>query len=255
MPESIEVARRVVAVADAHLGGPGGTAAPLVEQLDRLGVEDCSHALFLGDLFHIWVGAKRYETPAIHDCVEAIRRLRQRGVRTLYIEGNRDFFIDGSPYADAFDEVTLRWHFRCGGQRYLAVHGDGVDRSDRQYLFWRWLSKSLPSRLLFRRIPGVIARRIVSGTEQRLARTNFRHRMQLPEQALRQLARDQRREHGVDWVVLGHFHQDVCWQNDDGAYRIVDAWYECPALFWIDENGFDYGPRTAVVAHRGEADD
>src|ERR1700681_2799297 len=97
---------RIALLADAHLSGAGGPAGPLVEQLAALPAAGCGRLLVMGDLFQAWVGYRRFETPDVTAMVAALRRLRERGLRIDYIEGNRDFFLAGSPYADAFDRVS-----------------------------------------------------------------------------------------------------------------------------------------------------
>ena len=83
----------VAVIADAHIGGPGGPAEPLVEQLEELGSGVPGHLVLMGDLFHVWVGQRSYETPEIRQVVAALAELRVAGWRIDYIEGNRDFFI------------------------------------------------------------------------------------------------------------------------------------------------------------------
>src|SRR5687767_6414713 len=100
----------------------------------------------MGDLFQAWIGDPRFETEDVRAVAAALRDLRRRGLRIDYVEGNRDFFLAGSPYADAFDRVVLEVAFEVEGRRYLAVHGDGLNERDLQYRFWRWLSKSAPVR-------------------------------------------------------------------------------------------------------------
>ncbi|REJ79893.1 MAG: hypothetical protein DWQ36_01255 [Acidobacteria bacterium] len=240
----------VVVVADAHLGGPGGEAGPLARQLDDLRRAQCRRVVFLGDLFHVWVGDRRYETRQIAEMMPAIERLGERGIESVYIEGNRDFFLAESPYAARFDQVVSEHRFTSGGRRYLAVHGDGINREDRAYLFWRWLSKSAASRFLFHRIPGPLARFIVHSTERRLARTNFRHRRELPRRAIEAFAARRLRE-GHDTVLLGHFHCD--WERPltSGSVRVVDAWYQTPALLWLDDERPRWGACVAIEPCRG----
>ncbi|HEX5760242.1 MAG TPA: UDP-2,3-diacylglucosamine diphosphatase [Thermoanaerobaculia bacterium] len=219
-------------IADAHLGGPGGPAEPLVAQLDTLDPAGCDRLVLLGDLFQAWVGSRKFETPAIAEVAAALRRLRARGVPVHYIEGNRDFFLAGSPYADAFDGIGSEVAFTSGGRRYLAVHGDGLNDRDWQYLAWRGLSKSRLSRLLVLRTPLRFAQRLVHDTERKLSRTNFKHKVRLPEAAVRAYA-ERRLAEGHDVLLLGHFHEPRTWQVKGGEVRLLDAWFHSHQVEWL----------------------
>src|SRR5436305_12462097 len=178
----------VALVADAHLSGPGGPAGPLVAQLQALPSQGCRRLVLMGDLFQAWVGFPSFETAEVAAVVAALRQLRRQGIEIDYVEGNRDFFLAGSPYADAFDRVVLETAFTVGGVRYLAVHGDGLNDRDWQYRFWRRLSKCRPVELAVRRTPRPLAHRLVHRTEARLSRTNFKHKRELPLSAIRAYA-------------------------------------------------------------------
>lgn len=222
---------RVAVIADAHLGGPGGTAEPLVEQLRSLPGE-ASRLVLLGDLFQAWLGSERFETPEIRAVVPVLRELRRQGLPIDYVEGNRDFFLDGSPYADAFDACRREVAFEAGGVRYLAVHGDGLDPSDRPYLFWRWLSKSAPARFFFTRVPRRLASRLVHGTERRLSTTNFKHKIRIPEEVLCAYG-ERRLAEGHDVLLLGHFHEPRRFEVRGGEVRLLDAWFTSRRVEWI----------------------
>ena len=196
---------RVAVVADAHLGGPGGDAQPLADQLERLPEEGAGRLLLLGDLFQAWIGFHQYETPGIRLFLEAIAMLRRRGVRVDYVEGNRDFFLAEGPYRDCFDSVGGECAFAAGGVRYLAVHGDGLNDRDRQYLAWRWLSKSGPVKMVIRGVPRRIVGRFVDAAERRLSHTNFKHKSAIPEAAIRRY----------------------------GTRRLLDAWFRSRRVEWL----------------------
>ncbi len=221
----------VALLADAHIGGPGGDAGPLVEQLEALPAH-CERLVLLGDLFQVWVGARRYETEEIRRVMGALAGLARRGVRLDYIEGNRDFFLAGSPYAGVFTSIGGELAFAVGERRYLAVHGDGLNERDRQYLFWRWLSKSVPSRWLMRHLPARLARWAVRRTEYQLARTNFRHKVRVPEEAILRYA-GRRLAEGHDVLLLGHFHEERRWELPVGSVWLVDAWFRSRRIEWL----------------------
>jgi UDP-2,3-diacylglucosamine hydrolase len=224
----------IALLADAHIGGPGGPAGPLVEQLDTLPEAGCRHLVILGDLFQVWVAAERYETDEVRTVLAALRRLRGHGVRLDYVEGNRDFFVAGSAYASDFDSVGTEVSFDTGKRRYLVVHGDGLNDRDRQYLFWRWLSKSRLARWGMLHLPRALARRFVHSTERRLAETNFKHKQSLPEAAIcRYGAR--RLTEGFDRLLLGHFHEPRSWSVPGGEIHLLDAWFNTRRLEWVED--------------------
>ena len=222
----------VALIADSHLGGPGGPAGPLVAQLEALPAQGCRRLVLMGDIFQAWIGFRSFETPDVAAVVAVLRELRRKGVRVEYVEGNRDFFLAGSPYADAFDLIALETSFQVAGVRYLAVHGDGLDDKDWKYRFWRKLSKSAPVRLAVRAIPGPLAHRLVHSTERKLSRTNFKHRTHLPEGAIRSYA-ERRLAGEFDILLLGHFHEPRRWRVQGGEVRLLQAWFESRAVEWI----------------------
>jgi UDP-2,3-diacylglucosamine hydrolase len=237
-----ESLRRVALLADAHLSGPGGPAAPLVRQLEELPGLGCERLVLMGDLFQVWVGEERFATPDIAAVVAALRRLRTAGLAIDYIEGNRDFFLAESPYRDAFDRVALEATFTVRGVRYLAVHGDGLNDRDWQYRFWRRLSKSGVAHHVLKRTPRGLASRLVGATERRLSRTNFRHRHALPEKAIRAFA-EKRLAEGHDILLLGHFHEAMSWQLDRGEVRLLPAWFRTRELVWLGGEASPVDPR------------
>ncbi len=223
----------VAVIADCHLGGPGGEPEPLLEQLEELPARGCRRLVLLGDVFHVWVGRRSFETPLIRRVYDALTSLAERGVRLDYIEGNRDFFIAGSRYAEIFHTVSSEVAFTAGGVRYLAVHGDGLNDRDRQYLFWRWLSKSPPVRWAMAGFPPPVARYLTHSTEARLAATNFKHKVDIPKAAILRYAQ-RRLGEGHDVLLLGHFHEPRSWQvAGGGEARIVDAWFNGHHVEWL----------------------
>lgn len=219
-------------IADSHLGGPGGDGRLFVEQLEALPSQGCGRLILLGDIFHVWVGFQKYETPEVRRVLPALEALRRQGIRLEYIEGNRDFFIAEGPYARYFDAVATETTVEIDGVRCLAVHGDGLNEQDRQYLFWRWLSKSLPVRLVVRHLPAAITGRLMHRTEARLAQTNFKHRTAIPKGAITGYAQSRFLE-GHRVLYLGHFHEPHTWSTEDGEIRLLDAWFNSHRIEWV----------------------
>lgn len=226
----------VALIADAHLGGPGGPPEPLVEQIDSLDRKTCDRLVLLGDLFHVWVGIRRFETAEVGPVMAALERLRRRGVAVDYIEGNRDFYLEDSHYERFFDSIGTELSFTADGRRYLAVHGDGLNDRDYLYRFWRFLSKNRLSRIGTFLLPKFIASGIIYGTEKELAKTNFKHKDEVPRAVISEYAR-QRLAEGYDELVLGHFHEPQRWRVGEGAVNVLDAWFNTRRLEWLPGPG------------------
>lgn len=223
----------VAIVADAHIGGPGGPVGPLLVQLSEVAARQPERLVLLGDLFQVWVGFRQYETPEIRRLLEAVGAVRAAGAAVHYIEGNRDFFLAGGGASAAFDSIGTELAFAVDGVRYLAVHGDGLNDRDRQYLAWRWLSKSALSRFVLGRLPERVVGRFVSATESKLTGTNFKHKVRVPEEAIRRYG-ERRLAEGHDVLLLGHFHQAHSWRVAGGEIRTLEAWFSSRRVEWID---------------------
>ena len=229
----------VAVIADAHIDGPGGRPGPLLEQLRALGEGGCRHLILLGDLFQTWIGQRRYETGAIREVTAALADLKRRGVRIDYVEGNRDFFIGRGPYAELFDSVGDEVAVEVAGRRMLLVHGDGLNKKDRLYRFWRWFSHCPPVRFAMFRLPRWLAHRLVIAFERGLARTNFKHKTEIPEEPILEFAR-RRFAEGHDVLFLGHYHQPRHWRLPEGEVWLLDAWFSSRRVERLD--GEPYAP-------------
>lgn len=226
----------VALIADSHLGGPGGDGDLLVEQLRALPGQGCEHLVLMGDIFHVWVGSPRFETPEVRKVMPELKELRRRGIRVDYVEGNRDFFIQNSVYADAFDRIALETSFEVAAKRYLCVHGDGLNDQDWQYRFWRRLSKSPPVRFLVQHLPTALAQGAVRSTEEKLAQTNFKHRREVPRNAICAYGSRRLEKEGFDTLFLGHFHASHQFSVESGEIHCLDAWFNSKRVEWVRDS-------------------
>lgn len=211
--------------ADAHLGqveGDGDDFLAALEAVRRRGFET---AVLLGDIFHYFIGHPKLETPFLKRTLDGFSDLSRAGLSLRYVEGNRDFFVAGTPYATPFASYGLVDGLLVGGLRYAFVHGDRVNTADLPYRFWRRVSKNPVARAALEVIPGPLARAIVARTEARLYRSNFRHKKKLPDEALRAEGR-QARAQGYDALLVGHFHVARSYADAGGVTHVLPAWLE-----------------------------
>ena len=210
----------VALLGDAHLYEGDPEVGAFVDFLDRLSSRIGTLAI-LGDLFSAWIGRRELIRSHHSRVVEALRGLRRRGCRILYIEGNHDFFLTALYGGDPFDRiVSNEIDLRLGGRDVHLVHGDLINRRDRQYRAWRTLAKSRVFFSLFNLMPAAGRLRFVSSLEQRLATTNMAFRGGFPVDecaayARRQIAR------GRELIVFGHFHEERRMEWGEGTRRTV----------------------------------
>ncbi len=226
----------VAVFADAHLGQAERDADDFLEALEEVRRRGFSTVVLLGDIFHYFIGDVRFQTPLIQRVLSAWRELAAAGVSLRYIEGNRDFFLDGTRLVSSFDSYAETDGLEVGGVTYAFVHGDRVNTRDLPYRLWRSLSKNGVSRAVLRVTPGPLARAIVARTEERLYRTNFRHKSTLPEAELRAEGRRARRA-GYDRLLVGHFHAERILEEAEGAVHVLPAWLEERKHAEIDAGG------------------
>jgi UDP-2,3-diacylglucosamine hydrolase len=242
MPTDLSIpSRRAIFVADAHLDADDDHARAFL----RMAESACASgdALFLlGDIFDLWFGTEgltfRFQRPI----VEAFRRLRREGLKSYYVEGNRDFFLK-RPYEGVLFETVAEDALRvsvCGRSVHLS-HGDTVNRADRAYRFWKAVSKNRLTFGLAARLPPRVVLPLADRVEKRLKPTNPRFKGRFPEREIGAFARE-KFAHGADLVVLGHFHTEYLerFREEDGRPRtlaVLPAWKEAHRVLALDEEG------------------
>ena len=195
---------RMVFIADGHLKGiVDPNQAALVEFLDSLKADTLA---ILGDLFDFWTGSNAVASAEYKPTLDAFSRLRKRGVKIMYFEGNHDFsmgpFFTNELKASVFDGLTA---LEIGKKKFVIGHGDTVAMSS-GYRLWRAYLRSplfkVMARIATPKGVWAIARKLSKKSRKRacLSDENF------VEKRLRQFAGEQIGK-GADFVVLGHSHE------------------------------------------------
>ena len=238
MAEASGAARdRVAFIGDAHLDAGLPEVGEFVEFLARLG-QRCGRIVLMGDLFDLWIGRPELQQPHHEQVLEALRQLRRQGTVVRYVEGNRDYRIGSAFAGDAFDDVTEAGLVESiGAKRVFAIHGDLVNRSDRQYRRWRRLSRSSWVWALFHGIPSALRQRVALRMERKMRGTNLGFKHEFPEHAVREYSADLF-SWGQDIVVLGHFHVErELIAEEGGRILVLPEWKASRRHLEIDSGG------------------
>ena len=216
---------QIFVIGDSHIGLSDGSDQPVSAWLDRLAATKPKALYLNGDLFHYLIAHKKFFTNSVDLVMKKFRELVDRGIEIHYVEGNRDFFLKGSFVEKAVSDVGIEYSISAGPNRYLIVHGDMLNDRDWPYRFWRRASKNPITRIGLELIPRGTAKKFVDGVEQRLAKSNFKHKQKLPIELMKQYGR-KRAGDGFTHVVFGHFHNKLVMPLGDTTITILPPWYE-----------------------------
>lgn len=232
--------KRAVFVADAHLNADDAHTRAFL-RLAADAQADGSALFLLGDIFDLWFGAAgltfRFQRPVI----ERLRALRKEGLKTYYVEGNRDFFLKRPYEGDLFESVSEEeMRARIGGRTIYLSHGDTVNRADRAYRFWKAISKNRLAFGLASLLPAAFVLPLADRIEKRLRPTNPRFKGRFPEAEIKAFA-ERTFGDGADLVLLGHFHTEFLFRSGPGGSErtlaVLPAWKQDHRALFLDETG------------------
>ncbi len=226
-----------VFIADAHLTHIDEYTLSFISLL-RKAWQEGVELFLLGDIFDLWFGEKKLTYPVQEKVIGEIADLAGKGLKISYIEGNRDFFIAGSWASSHFTRVSSsHLVLSLGSERIFLTHGDAVNREDRYYRFWKWLSKNRIVYRIFSLIPGKIALKFATKTEKTLKQTNRKFRYTFPEEAGISFARKKFTE-GFHKVIIGHFHHEMIIPVEEAnALICLPMWREKKRYYYVKEDG------------------
>jgi UDP-2,3-diacylglucosamine hydrolase len=230
----------IVLLGDAHLREEDPEVEVFVDFLQHLPA-GASSLYLLGDLFDLWIGSGAFISGCHRKVVAGIVTLRARGTEVFYVEGNRDYHLKSFYGTSVFTDIAeVGFDLAFGTRQIHLAHGDLVNQADRPYRRWRRIAKGPLLLGVLERLPAGLARAMAQRLEQKIARTNRRHRVLFPEEQCRCFAMEQGAR-GADTLVLGHFHQEarLLWQA--GAKEIevfvLPSWREGRRYLRIFEDG------------------
>ena len=237
---------RAIFLADAHLNQDDIHSRNFLSLVERAAAEKVPLYL-LGDMFDLWFGDPGLTYAFQKPIVERLRRLRGEGLRIYYVEGNRDFYLKREHEGTTFDVVSAGdLQASVGEKRLYLSHGDTVNRADFTYRFWKGISKSRFANDLVAHLPPSIILPMADRIERNLKRSNRRHRGSFPERECREYAM-RLFGNGIDFVILGHFHQErldrYSREASTKVVAVLPSWKDRWRYFYITADGA-YGFRA-----------
>ena len=149
--------KKVYFISDVHLGAPAlknnkERELAFVKWLDDI-KSDASHLFLMGDIFDFWFEYKTVVPRGFTRTLGKIAEIADSGVEVHFFTGNHDVWVfDYLP-----DELGMTLHrdeFKTElyGKKFFLAHGDGLDLSDKGYLFLKKMFTSKTLQWLFARV-------------------------------------------------------------------------------------------------------
>lgn len=208
----------MILISDSHVSIAHNNQSAFFQMLERL--EQRSDPLvFLGDIFDLWVSLPRYQEPYQKRFLEWCDRLVKSGRTVGFIEGNHEFFVVER------NSSCFSWSSPSGHQEgeTLFVHGDLINKMDKNYLRFRKITKNPIAKTLVRFMP--MGPRLAHKAKSDLKKTNQAFRIGLPEDALIAYAREMF-SRGIHHILVGHFHQSYRYEEGEHRFlQILPDWY------------------------------
>ncbi len=197
------MSRPTLLLSDLHLPN---TPSPLRERfLSFLAgpAREAEAVYILGDLFEVWVGDAEGLADYLPEA-QALRALRDSGVRVCYQHGNRDFML-GAAFAKAAglellaDPVIVK----LAGEPTLLSHGDIWCTDDLPYQRWRRFSRNPVAQFVYRRLPRAWRQKVAGQARGDGTRNKPAAILDVNADAIRNAFT----EHGVARIIHGHTHR------------------------------------------------
>ncbi|MDP6850468.1 MAG: metallophosphoesterase [Planctomycetota bacterium] len=215
--------RRIAIVADPHLSFVHTEDIhPFCEQLDSLKGVDAF--VCLGDLFDFWLGPGNWSVPAFQALKDSLLQLNKRGVKLVFVRGNRDVLLENKDVSE-FEGVVVDSLLGGGGEdSVLLSHGDEYCLGDLDYQRLRRNLRRPWLRSLLRFLPWSLRRWM--GLRMRAFSSTAVARKPLDALALREEAvRAACNKAGCHQALIGHLHRSEARDLSGGiSLRVLSAW-------------------------------
>ncbi len=220
----------MIIITDSHVSKSKRNHATFFRMLEAF-EKNNQDLIFLGDIFDLWIAMPRYEEDIHREFISWCHN--QKKYRTIgYMEGNHEFYLaEERSQAFTWCSRDAWWRDDAGA---LFVHGDQINRKDKNYLHFRKLVKNKITKFILRCLP--LTPKIMNFIREELKKTNLEFRMHLPKEEIEFFA-ESRFSEGVDTIFAGHFHQEYLYHNRKSKKMyVLPDWFSTQKVTYYGRN-------------------
>jgi len=200
---------------------------------------------FLGDIFELWIGLKRYEDEGHRRFLDWCRAESAKR-EIIFTEGNHEFYLTKCR-RNAFSCVS-----RASVRRGCAVfrHGDCINRKDIPYLLLRMGVRNALTRLLLWLTGPAFGPALTHRVRLGLKTTNMVNKKTFPVSDIQRLLAQAGKD-GVTDIFIGHFHDAREIASEGGAVRLhaLPAYLNThiAGLYDMETGAYSSGPVSELI--------
>ena len=201
-------------VSDVHLGAPALKNNRERELLFANWLDDIkdnvAELYLMGDIFDYWYEYKKVAPRGFTRILGRIADLTDNGIPVHFFTGNHDIWVfDYLP-----EETGVILHrepvvAEIKGKKFFLAHGDGLDASDKGYLFLKKVFTNKPMQWLFSRLHPNFAFSVAHkwSATSRLSKTDYQEDFMANQDGMYKFAAGFLENTPVDYFVMGHRHR------------------------------------------------
>ncbi len=235
---------KVFFVSDVHISGPNDPRYKrFLSFVDYVIEQNADSLIILGDLFEFFYGSSSYIEKTYPALFKVFKKLDDAGIEIYYLYGNHDFNfkLSKSYILSGPNLVTV-----VGEKDALfAFHGDGLDPSDYQYRFLKYILRSKIFKFVSYAIPQAVLYRIAGFFSGVSRKTNHNKKvLGGRERFYRESAEKNILDKGsFKYCVFAHTHvPQLCTYNNGGktSYYINPGFFGEDSTYAVIDRGSVY---------------
>jgi UDP-2,3-diacylglucosamine hydrolase len=206
--------KNIYFVSDVHLGAPALKNNTEREKLFASWLdsikEDAAELYLLGDIFDFWFEYRKVVPRGFTRVLGRLADFTDNGIPVHFFTGNHDLWVfDYLPREIGLIVHQSEFITEIAGKKFFLAHGDGLDPSDKGYLFLKKIFSSKKLQWIFARLHPNFALHLAHqwSKSSRLSKMDCKEEFNVKNENMFKFAENFLKEEWIDYFIFGHRHR------------------------------------------------
>jgi UDP-2,3-diacylglucosamine hydrolase len=210
----VQEKKKIYFVSDVHLGAPAlknntEREKHFAKWLDTIR-DDAAELYLMGDIFDFWFEYRKVVPRGFTRVLGRLADMSDQGISIHFFAGNHDLWVfDYLP-----KEIGLTLHrnelvTEIYGKKFFLAHGDGLDPTDKGYLFLKKIFINKKLQWVFARLHPNFAFHLAHrwSKSSRLTKLNRQEEFKVKNESMFKFAEIYLEKEWIDYFIFGHRHR------------------------------------------------